>query len=171
MAARTLLLTSWYMPIKVLRWEDAVKMRYEGTVDVLAEYDETVSSPSTTWRIPAVIRTRSTRGRVRTAVRFSKINVFARDNFCCQYCNKRFPVRQLTKDHVVPRSAGGKTVWENIVTACKRCNSLKDNKTCDEAGMWPLKTPRRPATLPLTGPLIDRDEAPEEWLPFLPASG
>src|SRR3990167_896224 len=166
MSARTLLLTSWYMPSKILRWEDAIKMKYEGTVDVVAEYSETVSSPSVSWKVPAVIRVRSQRGRARTGVRFSRINVFARDHYTCQYCGQRHPVRQLTKDHVVPRSAGGKTTWENIVTACKKCNSLKDDKTCDEAGMWPIKTPCRPTSLPLTGPLIDLDDAHEEWLPF-----
>lgn len=170
MSARTLLLNSWYMPSKILRWEDAIKMKYEGTVDVLAEYDETVSSPSVTWHIPAVVRTRTKRGRMKTGVRFSKINVLTRDNYTCLYCGKRFPMKQLTKDHVVPRSAGGRTTWENIVTACKSCNSRKDDKTCDEAGMWPIKPPHRPATLPLTGPLINRDEAPAEWLPFLPAT-
>lgn len=168
MSARTLLLTSWYMPDKILRWEDAVKMRYEGTVDVLAEYEETVSSPSVTWRIPAVVRARSKNGRSRVSVRFSKINVFARDRFRCQYCGDKHPVRQLTKDHVVPRSAGGLTTWTNIVTACRRCNARKDNKTCDEAGMWPFNPPRAPSTLPRTGPVIDREAAPVEWWPFLP---
>lgn len=167
---RTLLLTAWYFPIKILRWEDAVKMKYEGLVDVVAEYDDTVSSPSITWNVPAVIRLRRATRTTKHGVKFSRINVYTRDNFTCQYCGHRFPMRALSYDHVTPRSAGGKTVWENIVTACKTCNSLKDDKTCDEAGMWPLQKPRRPRALPMTSPVIDVEDAPEEWKPFLGAA-
>jgi 5-methylcytosine-specific restriction endonuclease McrA len=77
-------------------------------------------------------------------------------------------MRALSYDHVVPRSAGGETTWVNIVTACKTCNSVKDDKSCDQAGMWPLKAPVKPRSLPLTGPIVDLDTAPDEWKPFLP---
>lgn len=167
MEARTLLLTAWYFPIKILRWEDAVKMIYEQLVDTVAEYDETISSPSVTWQLPAVVRLRKNTRKTKLGVKFSRVNVYTRDKFTCQYCRKKCPMRALSYDHVVPRSAGGKTVWENIVTACKTCNSIKDNKTCDNAGMWPLHAPRRPKTLPMTSPVIDIDQAPEEWRPFL----
>lgn len=169
MSHRTLLLNSWYLPIKVVHWHAAVKLRYEGTVDVVAEYNEEIRSPSVTWRVPAVIRLRRATS-VKKAVKFSRVNVYTRDRYTCQYCGHRFAVRLLSYDHVVPRSAGGRTVWENIVTACKPCNARKDNQTCDEAGMWPLNPPRRPKTLPLTQPLIDPEHAPAEWLPFLPAT-
>lgn len=167
---RTLLLNSWYFPIKILRWDHAVKMRYEGTVDVVAEYAETISSPSVTWNMPAVVRLREPAPNAKKAVRFSRINVYTRDRFTCQYCDRKFPMRQLSYDHVIPRSAGGKTVWENIVTACKQCNSKKDNQTCDEAGMWPRRAPVRPSALPLTSPVIERATAPGEWLPYLPVT-
>jgi len=167
MSTRTLLLAPWYFPIKILRWEDAVKMVYERTVDVLAEYEETVSSPSVTWRVPAVVRLRKLEKGKARGVRFSRPNVYQRDGYCCQYCGKRKPASQLSYDHVVPRSAGGRTDWTNIVTACRPCNTRKDSQTCDEAGMFPLKTPRRPSSLPMSSPIIDPSDAPAEWMVFI----
>src|SRR5690606_31099796 len=116
---RVLLLTPWYFPIRVLRWQDAVKMKYEGTVDVVAEYAEEVRSPSVTWKLPAVVRLRRMAPSNKRGVKFSRVNVYQRDGYRCQYCGKKFPARELSYDHVVPRAAGGRTVWENIVTACK----------------------------------------------------
>lgn len=167
---RTLLLTAWYFPIKILQWQDAIKMVYEETVDVVAEYDETISSPSVTWNMPAVIRLKKMTRTTKQGVKFSRTNVYSRDKHTCQYCGHRFPYRQLSYDHVVPRASGGQTVWTNIVTACKPCNSRKDDKSCDEAGMWPRTMPKRPKSLPMTSPQMDVDKIPEEWLPFLKGS-
>lgn len=170
MERRTLLLTSWMFPLKIITWQGAVKMKYEGTVDVLAEYDEELRSPSVTWQTPAVIRLRKASVGRKNRVRFSRINVYTRDKFTCQYCGTKFRgnQRMLSYDHVVPRCEGGRTVFTNIVTACKPCNARKDNKSCDEAGMWPLRQPVHPKSLPLAGPRIDRERVPVEWLPFLP---
>lgn len=170
MSQRTLLLSPWYFPLKILRWEDAIKMRYEGTVDVVAEYDEVIRSPSVTWRVPAVVRLRRMPRSSKRAVKFSRANVYQRDGYRCQYCGERFRANELSYDHVVPRKAGGRTCWENIVTACRPCNAKKDSMGCDEAGMWPRVAPYRPTSLPLTSPIIDRDTAPEEWRAFLPAT-
>jgi 5-methylcytosine-specific restriction endonuclease McrA len=167
---RTLLLAPWYFPMKVLRWEDAVKMIYEGTADVVVEYDEEIRSPSVTWMKPAVIRLRKlARERHRNTIRFSRINVYTRDDFCCQYCGQRFSIAKLSYDHVVPKSAGGRRTWNNIVTACKPCNLRKADRTCDEAGMWPKQPPRQPEKLRLLGPIIDPETAPEEWQDYLGA--
>jgi 5-methylcytosine-specific restriction endonuclease McrA len=167
MSNRTLLLTPWYFPIKILRWEDAIKMLYESTVDVVAEYGETVSSPSITMQVPAVVRLRKLAHSTHRALRFSRSNVYLRDGYRCQYCSERKPASQLSYDHVVPRSAGGRTEWRNIVTACRPCNARKDSKTCDEAGIWPLNAPGQPKWLPMSGPLIRPEEAPEEWMVFI----
>ncbi len=169
MSHKTLLLTPYYLPIKVLRWEDAVKMRYEGTADVVAEYEAEICSPSVTWKVPAVLRLRKLSRSDKRGVKFSRVNVYQRDGYRCQYCRQKFTARELSYDHVVPRSAGGRTTWDNIVTACKPCNTRKANRTCDESGMWPLSPPRQPKNLPMGGPIIDRDSAPEEWQAFLPA--
>lgn len=166
---RTLLLSPWYFPMKILRWEDAVKMRYEGTAEVVAEYAEEIRSPSVTWKMPAVMRLRRMPATSKRGVKFSRGNVYQRDGYRCQYCGRRFPMSLLSYDHVVPRAAGGRTDWTNIVTACRSCNTRKDSMTCDEAGMFPLTEPRRPRSLPLAGPRIDPDTAPAEWQAFLPA--
>jgi len=167
MHTRTLLLSPWYVPVKVLRWQDAVKMRYEGTIDVLVEYDDEIASPSVTWKMPAVIRLRRMPRAQQRGLRFSRANVYQRDGYRCQYCGHKFPLNALSYDHVVPRAAGGTTSWTNIVTACKACNSRKANHSCDDAGMWPLTTPRVPRSLPMQTPVIDPRTAPEEWLGFV----
>jgi 5-methylcytosine-specific restriction endonuclease McrA len=169
MEHRTLLLTPYYMPVKVLRWQDAVKMRYEGTAEVVTEYESEIRSPSVTWKVPAVMRLRKMARQKRRGIKFSRANVYQRDGYRCQYCRQKFAARELSYDHVVPRSAGGRTCWENIVTACKPCNTRKGSRGCDESGMWPFNEPRQPAVLPVAGPIIDRTSAPEEWLAFLPA--
>lgn len=167
MSTRTLLLTAWYFPIRVLHWQDAVKMIYEGTVDVLAEYDEEIRSPSVTWNSPAVVRLRRNVASHKKGVKFSRINVYHRDRFTCQYCGKKFGWGELTYDHLVPRSRGGKTNFWNIVAACKPCNAKKGNLTCDQAGMFPLTAPTRPKVLPLASPLVHTGSVPKEWEPFL----
>lgn len=165
---KTLLLSIHYFPIRVISWERAVKMRFEGTAEVVAEYAASISSPSVTWRVPAVVRERRV-ARVQHAIRFSRVNVYLRDRYRCQYCGEKFPPKELSYDHVVPRSQGGKTNWENIVTACRRCNTLKSNRECDDCGMFPMNRPVRPRVLPHAAPAIDRSTAPAEWLAFLPA--
>jgi len=163
---KTLLLSATMQPLRVIPWENAIKMRYEGTVDVLEEYEETVSSPSVTWRMPAVIREKRVVKRPKRGVRFSPANVFLRDNYTCQYCGKGFEPSQLECEHVVPESHGGKKVWENIVAACRACNARKGAYECDEIGMWPINKPVRPRSLPQR-PLRVRGEVPAEWVPYL----
>lgn len=168
MSERVLLLNNWFLPTRVIPWQDAIKMVYEKTVDVVAEYSETVSSPSVTWNMPAVIRLRR-QPSVRRKIKFSRMNVYQRDDFRCQYCGKRHAWDKLSYDHIVPRARGGRTTYTNIVSACKPCNSRKGRKSCDEAGMWPLREPQVPRHLPSPRPRIDVELAPEEWLPYLTA--
>jgi len=169
MQSRTLVLTPWYFPHKVVRWEDAITLYFLGKVDVIVSYDDEVRSPSTTLRMPAVVRLRKKISAQRRGVRFSRINVYLRDDFTCAYCEMKLPRSLLTYDHVRPRSRGGRTEWENIVTACRPCNAKKANKTPDESGMWPRKPPYRPTTLPRLPPLIDPATAPIEWRDFTAA--
>jgi 5-methylcytosine-specific restriction endonuclease McrA len=166
MNARTLVLTPWYFPHKVVRWEDAITLFYLGKVDVVVSYDDEIRSPSTTLRMPAVVRLKKKISTKKRGVKFSRLNVYLRDEFTCMYCATKLPISKLTYDHVRPRSRGGRTEWENIVTACYPCNAKKANKTPDESGMWPNKAPHRPTTLPLIPPLIDPATAPIEWRDF-----
>jgi len=167
MHTRTLLLNALYIPIRVIPWEAAVKLRYEGTVDVVAEYTDEIRSPSVTWRMPAVVRLKRMPKQRKRGVKFSRVNVYLRDKFCCQYCGKRCAFSELTYDHVVPRSSGGRTEWRNIVAACGPCNLRKGNRSCDNAGMWPRTEPVEPRSLPQATPRIDTANAPEEWLAFV----
>lgn len=165
MKHRTLLLSPWYMPMQVIPWEAAIKMRYEVTVDVVVEYAAEVRSPSVTWNVPAVVRLRKLERNVSRGVKYSRTAVYQRDGFSCQYCGGRFAFRELTRDHVVPRAHGGRTTWENTVAACKECNQLKADRTCDEAGMWPKHAPKRPAFLGYSPPVLGSD-IPPEWEGF-----
>jgi len=169
---KVLVLTSWFFPYQILRWQDAVRLIYMNSATVVAEYNEELRSPSVTWQMPAVIRL-SPEIEPKRKTKFSRINVFTRDRFTCQYCGRKKKMRELTFDHLIPRKNGGKTSWENIVTACGPCNLRKGGMTKDEAGMFPLRLPVRPKSLPLISPVRDLEHAPEEWhefvKPYLPS--
>ncbi len=160
----TLLLTAWYFPHKVIRWQDAITLLYLDKADAVVEYDETIASPSVTMGKPAVVRLCRQK---RSGVKFSRVGVFKRDAFRCQYCGVAQGMSKLTFDHVIPRKRGGRTEWTNIVTACRSCNGKKGCRTPDEAGMFPKNVPVRPKSLPLSGPMIDPAHAPREWHDFL----
>jgi 5-methylcytosine-specific restriction endonuclease McrA len=104
--------------------------------------------------------------RDRVVIKFSRINIYTRDRFTCQYCSERFLAEDLTFDHVVPRSAGGRTSWDNIVTACVPCNSSKANRTPREAGMTLLRRPAKPRFLPVVTVRMDGRDVPAEWRPY-----
>ncbi|MBS2011830.1 MAG: HNH endonuclease [Deltaproteobacteria bacterium] len=164
---QTLMLTPWMSPHKIISWQRAVVLAYLGKVEVIETWDEDLVGPSISMKAPSVVRL--TRGSVSTkqSVRFSRVNVFTRDKFRCQYCGERKPVRQLNYDHVIPRVQGGKTVWENIVTSCYACNDRKGSRTPEQAGMQLLKKPRKPEYLPVVPPIrIDEGELPQQWEPY-----
>jgi 5-methylcytosine-specific restriction endonuclease McrA len=171
MQRKVLVLTHWYFPYQIVPWQAAITQLYLGKADRIADYAEEVRSPSITMKMPAVIRLRRDVGKRKHAVKLSRFNVFARDQFRCQYCGEPKAMRELTYDHVVPRAHGGRTTWDNIVTACKPCNGKKGRRSCDEVGMFPLRSPVRPRTLPLASPVGDPNGAPTEWLPYLPVTG
>ena len=98
---------------------------------------------------PRVIRLLEYERIPRQSVRFSRRNVFARDSHCCMYCGRRFPPSQLSLDHVVPRSQGGGTHWENVVSSCVDCNIKKGGRTPQQARMKLVKHPVRPKQSPL----------------------
>jgi 5-methylcytosine-specific restriction endonuclease McrA len=116
-----------YLPLSTIQWKEAVTYLWLDKVTVLDWYDDwVVRSSSWETRVPAVIMLKDMMKRKKTP-RFSKTNVFLRDLHHCQYCNTLFPKSVLTMDHVLPISHGGKTSWENIVTACSPCNAKKGN--------------------------------------------
>jgi 5-methylcytosine-specific restriction endonuclease McrA len=163
MSTCTLMLTPWMAPHRVISWQRAVVLLYLGKVEVLEEYDDWLVAPSLTLRTPAVVRL--TKGSVSTKnkVRFSRMNIFTRDGFRCQYCGDRKGVDELNYDHVVPRVRGGKTVWENIVTSCYACNDRKGSRTPDQAGMKLLRKPFKPTSLPLAPVIRTGKDVPSAW--------
>ena len=115
------------IPPSTINWKEAVTYIWLDKVHVLEWYDDwIVSSSSWETRVPAVIMLKEMYRRKRNP-RFSRYNLYLRDMFTCQYCTTQFPQSLLTMDHVLPLSKGGKTNWENIVTACRPCNGKKGN--------------------------------------------
>src|SRR5688572_914144 len=110
-----------YFPLSLWSWQDAIKAVFLDRVNVLAEYDTFVHSPSCAFKLPSVISLKEYVPPARRPA-FTRFNVFLRDRFDCQYCSHRFRPEELTFDHVIPRSRGGYTSWENVVTACSCCN-------------------------------------------------
>ena len=162
-----LVLTPWMQPHQTISWEEAITLVYLDKAEALEHYDATVSSPSMTLHIPAVIRLKKKVALRKKDVKFSRANVYERDGYRCQFCGEKKSARQLTYDHVVPYSRGGKTEWTNIVTACGTCNRRKANRTPEEAGMRLLKKPIVPKALPLSGVFALPRIVPPSWLPYL----
>lgn len=100
-------------------------------------------------------------------VRFCREHIFLRDNFTCQYCNKKLSSKLLTIDHVIPLSRGGKNKWTNVVAACSKCNNVKGNKTPDEARMPLLSKPYAPKSLPHKTWMDKQTNYPEQWMQYL----
>ncbi|KAA8516255.1 hypothetical protein F0562_016548 [Nyssa sinensis] len=176
---RGLVLDISYRPVNVVCWKRAICLEFMKKADVLEYYDQTVNSPSGSFYIPAVLRVPHLlqvvkRRRIKSTL--SRKNIFFRDSFTCQYCSSR---ENLTIDHVLPIAQGGEWTWENLVTACAKCNSRKGQKTLEEANMKLIKVPKAPKdydilAIPLTSTAVKmlrmRKGTPEEWLQYLPKS-
>ena len=129
-----------YLPLSAIQWKEAITYMYLDKVDVLEWYDDwIVRSENWETKVPAVIMLKEFMRR-RRVPRFSKTNLSLRDLDTCQYCTQEFSRQNLTLDHVIPLSKGGKTNWLNIVAACQRCNTQKGNKTL----MKPKRMPYEP---------------------------
>jgi 5-methylcytosine-specific restriction endonuclease McrA len=168
MTHATLLLNSTYEPLKVIPWQRAVSLWFTDKVEIVEEYDDfDLKSVSFTMKCPAVVRLLKYVVGNRFKVKFSRINVFARDNFTCQYCKKQPGTRNLTYDHVKPKSRGGKTTWDNIVTSCIPCNSKKADHTLIEARMKLKKLPRKPIERPQLRLTFNIPKTPDAWRNYL----
>ncbi len=154
-----------YYPLSLWPWQEAVKAVWLDRVEIVAEYDDVVRSPSTTIRIPSVVVLKDY-VKPQKRVAFTRFNLFLRDEFCCQYCGAR---GDLTFDHVVPRARGGITSWENVVAACSTCNLRKGARSLRQSGMNLRKPVRQPGTEELRN--IGRKFPPghlhDSWVDFL----
>jgi len=129
------------VPLSTIPWQDAIRLVVTNKVRVLKYYDDwEVHSPSTTMQVPSVIIVNTFVKQNKKSVKYSRSNIFLRDDYVCQFCGESPNVKLLSLDHVLPRSKGGKTSWYNVITACKACNSHKGN---DES-ITPIKKPHKP---------------------------
>jgi 5-methylcytosine-specific restriction endonuclease McrA len=127
---------------------------------------DTIGTVTKRIRVPRVILLVAYEHLPKTRVRFSRLNIYARDNNTCQYCGRKLARTELNLDHIVPRSRGGITSWENVVCSCVPCNLKKGGRTPDEAMMKLLRKPARPRWTPFFR-APSRRSTYREWLPFL----
>jgi len=176
-----LVLNRYYQPVHVTSVKRAFSLLYLGVAKAIdsqyrlyefadwAELSATqdcITTIDRTIRIPRVLVLSAYDHLPRGRVRFSRLNIYARDNDTCQYCGKNLPRSELNLDHVLPRTQGGKTTWENVVCSCVPCNLKKGGRTPEQANMKLLKKPVRPRWTPLFRGAT-RKVTYREWLPFL----
>ena len=154
-----------YFPLSLWPWQEAVKASFLDRVVIVAEYETTVRSPSTEIRLPSVVVLRD---YVKPAAwpAFTRFNLFLRDEFTCQYCGAK---GEMTFDHVLPRSKGGRTTWENVVAACGKCNLRKGDMTVARAGMRLARRPVQPssAQLQAVGRKFPPNHLHRSWMDYL----
>ena len=189
LSSPVLVLNTSYLPITVTSVKRAFVMLYCGAAKAVgidyATYDfeswqeisilksqlnghDVIKTVSNTIRIPRVILLVRYDRMPKRVVKFNRINIFRRDNNTCQYCGDRFDRSELTLDHIVPRSMGGQTEWENIVCCCGKCNIRKGGRTPEAARMRLATAPKRPRWNPLSNLSVHAVKY-KEWEPFLGA--
>ena len=132
-----------YYPLSLWSWQDSIKSAFLDRVTIVNNYDRIVRSPSFSMKLPSVIALKSYI-KPKSNPNFTRFNVFLRDKFMCQYCGSN---SELTFDHLLPRSKGGKTDWNNVVTACSSCNVQKGGRLFyDNSEMSLQQIPYQPST-------------------------
>ncbi len=137
-----LVLNQSYEPLNICRARRAVVLIFQGKAEMLENGTGFVHSASQEFSIPSVIRLDYMIKRPRHERKLTRLEIFHRDHYTCQYCGKE--TRQLTLDHVVPRYRGGRHIWENVVSACVNCNRRKAGKSPQEARMRLTRHPSPP---------------------------
>ena len=163
---KTLKLDSSYRPIQIIDSFDAFCMIYMGRANLVEVYDnKVIRSTHQIFPVPCVIALNRYVNVSKITLKCNRKNVFWRDRYTCQYCGNVKDEGSLTLDHVTPRSKGGPKSWENIVTACRKCNQRKGSRLPHEAGMIPLRLPQPPS--PYIFQTVGRQEAHPKWHPYL----
>lgn len=159
---KVLVLNQSYQPINLISVKKAVILAWRDKVETVEISDLPLRSSTAAYPMPLVVRLK---GRVKydpfRRVELNRRNIFKRDGHTCVYCGSR---DDLTLDHVLPKSRGGRSIWENLVTACHICNNKKDCKTPEEAGLTLLKKPKKPSHILLMTKELKLDE---KWKPYL----
>ena len=161
---QVLVLNASYEPLNVCTVRRAYVLVFKGKAELLEELEKPLHSASSTYPWPHVIRLTAYVRVPRTVQRkISRRALFARDGWRCMYCGTT--ASKLTLDHVVPRSRGGDSVWENVVTSCAPCNMRKGNRLPHEVQMPLRKPPRAPA--PVLFIHLATPKIPNGWQPYL----
>jgi 5-methylcytosine-specific restriction endonuclease McrA len=183
LTTKVLVLNRSYFPVHVTSVRRAVCLLYQGIAKAVdhqyrtfdfnswsdlssALHDDTISLVDRVIRVPRVILLIGYDRVPKRQVRFSRFNVFARDNNTCQYCGEKLPRSELNLDHVVPRSQGGLSTWENMVCSCFTCNRVKGGRMPEEAGMRLIRKPFRPEWTPFMLETFSFKRY-HEWRPYL----
>jgi 5-methylcytosine-specific restriction endonuclease McrA len=157
-----------YFPLSLWNGQDTIRAIFLDRVAVVCHYDVVVRSPGNEIRLPSVVALKQFVPRSRRPA-FTRFNVYLRDRWCCQYCGERFPTHELTFDHVVPRSRGGRSTWENLVACCRADNLRKGHRLPSECGMRPLTKPAVPTVgqLARNARLFPPSYLHESWRDYL----
>ncbi|MBN2240359.1 MAG: HNH endonuclease [Dehalococcoidales bacterium] len=162
-----LVLNQTYEPLNICRAKRAMVLIYQNKAEMLEDGSGMMHTVDNKFPIPSVIRLSRLIKRPHVVERkMSRVEIFKRDNYTCQYCGKK--THSLTLDHVMPRSRNGEHTWENVVSACGRCNRIKAGRTPEEAGMKLLKKPVRPRPGDLFHVPTHIPEIRTEWQKYLP---
>lgn len=166
---RTLVLNAGYEPMQVISWQRAICLVLSNKAEVLAAYEDSVRSVTQVFKLPSVVRlVRYVRLVKRFGVvRCNRKNILLRDRHQCQYCSAHLTATGATIDHVIPRSRGGRTTWDNVVACCHPCNRRKGNDSLSDSGMRLSKKPTKPGWRDLISDLEDRLDV--AWMPYLTA--
>jgi 5-methylcytosine-specific restriction endonuclease McrA len=165
-----LVLNQSYEPLNICRARRAIILVYEKKAEMLEDGSGFIHSASGEFAVPSVIRLASlVRRPPRIPGKLTRLEIFRRDHYTCQYCGKE--TRHLTLDHVMPRYRGGQHTWENVVAACVNCNRKKGGKTPQEAHMKLLNEPRKPTNTGGFSIPIDYPRVRLEWEKYLPSNG
>jgi 5-methylcytosine-specific restriction endonuclease McrA len=164
--SRVLVLNATYEPLNVVSIRRAVILLLKEKAEIVEAAEAWLHAEQLALPLPLVIRlVYYVRIPRHFSLPLSRRTVLARDHYTCQYCQSEPGKAHLTIDHVLPRSRGGDTRWENIVTACEACNRQKGDRTPTEANMPLHRQPRRPRYLALT--LLEEARAPAEWSKYM----
>lgn len=165
---KVLVLNNSFEPLHVCTARRAIILLYTGKAERIEDSPSIIHSPSIAIIIPAVIRLhRYVRRPAIPAVSFNKKNILKRDAYTCQYCGRNGGER-MTIDHVIPRSLGGRTIWENVVSACRACNVKKGNKPLHEVSMNLLRKPAKPVSAVYLGIMFYSPHGITSWSKYLP---
>jgi 5-methylcytosine-specific restriction endonuclease McrA len=159
-----LVLNFTYEALNITNFQRAVKLIFAGKAEIIHGRERIIASTSFEMRMPSIIRMLYYIKRPMQKVALTKKNILIRDDHTCQYCGLRGD-RFMTVDHVLPKSKGGPSTWENLVCACMRCNNRKNNRTPEDANMKLKRKPRQPKYIPWIQ--IKRNTLPGEWHKFL----